>query len=144
MPETRLGRWLYSLISSSASHETRDALIDALPGASAEPFTVVWYVLIMLVDRAPESAAARIADISGEVAVAVDLPETVDESTVEELMRAILGYPGATVPDCPVEDMLSMCVTLCVILARGVAAAELEAMIAAAESAAVREGINVP
>lgn len=144
MPETRLGRWLYSLISSSAPQETCDELIVALPSASAEPFTVVWYVMIALVERDREWASHCIADISSDVAAAVSLPESVAVSTVEELMRAVLGYRDATVPYCPVEDMLSMCVTLCVVLARGVALVEVEEMIRKAEWVTAREGINVP
>jgi len=144
MPETRLGRWLYSLISSSASQETCDELIVALPSASAEPFTVVWYAMIALVERDREWASERIADISTDVAAAVSLPEADVVSTVGELMRAVLGYQDATVPYCPVEDMLSMCVTLCVVLARGVPDGEVAQMIRKAEWATAREGINVP
>lgn len=144
MPETRLGRWLYSLISSSASGESRDDLVAALSDDYAEPFTVIWYVLIMLVEQARESVSARITDISSEVAAAVSFRRSVDVSTVEQLMRVVLGYRGAAVPDCPVEDMLNMCVTLCVVLGRGVSDEDVEAMVAKAESAAAREGIDVP
>ena len=116
----------------------------ALPSASAEPFTVVWYVLIALAERDREWAAERIADISSDVASVVSLPESDVMSTVAELMRAVLGYQDATVPYCPVEDMLTMCVTLCVVLARGVPDGQVEEMIREAEWATAREGINVP
>jgi len=146
--DSLLGRWLYSVLSASSQprEPLRDELLGAWPGDSAEPFTVLWYVLNLLAHHVSVEDNDRISKLVHAAASSIDDRHDIDEAWIASTARVVLGDREASLPDISPDAMAVMCAALCAVLVRreSVADQALEAAISRAERASVQQGINLP
>lgn len=148
MADSLLGRWLFSILSASsqAREPLREELLSAWPGNSAEPFTVLWYVLTQLAPQASVEDNDRISELVHATASSIDSRYDIAEAWVESTVRVVLGDREASLPDISPDTMVILCIALCTVLVHkeSVTDQTLEAAISRAERAAVRQGIDLP
>jgi hypothetical protein len=148
MVDSLLGRWLFSVLSASSQprEPLGDELLGAWPGDSAEPFTVVWYVLNLLAHQVSVKDNDRIGKLVHAAAGSIDDRHDIDEAWIASTARVVLGDREASLPDISPDAMAVMCAGLCAVLVRqeSVTDQALEAAISRAERASVQQGIDLP
>ena len=147
MVSSRIGQWIKSSISPTegARAVDRDELLAAWPGDSAEPFTVLWFVLLQLAEASGGARwePHRLASFSSYLAEHLGEVTGLDEPAIGSVMAAVTGQRGAELPDLPVAAMVKLCAGAGAVLAHGMAEERLEDMISNAERVAVAQGIQL-
>ena len=151
MVNTRIGAWIATLISSrreAVRAADREELLASWPGDSAEPFTVLWYVMLELVEEngADHWEPQRLSSFCSYLAEHFGHVPGLDEGVIGNVMRVATGDRAAEIPDAPVEALVHLCIGACVVLARhrGVSDEQLEQMVSQAERAAIAQGYQIP